>query len=120
MVERRNFQRVPFATEAEIYCKDKKYHGELLDISLLGALVEGKENIPFETGNICELIIHLIGSEIALHFDVDLVHRRGNRLGLRFIGKDTETMTHLKRLLELNIGSSEIIDKEISFWLKKI
>ena len=120
MVERRNFQRVPFATEAEINCEEKKFHGELLDISLQGALIEGKETIPFKTGNICELSIHLVGSEITLQFDVDLVHREDNRLGLRFIGEDTETMTHLKRLLELNIGSSEIIDKEISFWLKNI
>lgn len=120
MVERRNFQRVPFATEAEINCEEKKIHGELLDISLQGALIEGKGNIPFETGNICELSVLLVDSEITLQFDVDLVHREDNRLGFKFIGEDTETMTHLKRLLELNIGSSEIIDKEISFWLKNI
>jgi c-di-GMP-binding flagellar brake protein YcgR len=120
MVERRNFQRVPFATEAEINCNGKKYHGELLNISLQGALIHGKETIPFEEGDICELSIHLSGSEITLQFDVNLVHRERKRLGFRFIGEDTETMTHLRRLLELNIGSSEIIDKEISFWLKNV
>ena len=120
MVERRNFQRVPFATKAEITCEEKKFRGELLDISLQGALIEGEEIIPFETGNICELLIHLSGSEITLQFDVNFVHREDKKLGFRFIGEDTETMTHLKRLLELNIGSSEILDKEISFWLKNI
>ena len=64
MVERRNFQRVPFATEAEINCNEKKYYGELLDISLQGALIHGKGTIPFEEGDICELSIHLSGSEI--------------------------------------------------------
>jgi c-di-GMP-binding flagellar brake protein YcgR len=120
MVERRNFQRVPFATEAEINCEEKKFHGELLDISLQGALIQGKGTIPFETGSICELSIHLLDSEITMQFDVNLVHRENNRLGFKFIGEDTETMTHLKRLLELNIGSPEILDKEISFWLKNI
>jgi c-di-GMP-binding flagellar brake protein YcgR len=118
MAERRNFQRVPFATKAEINCNEKKYHGELLDISLLGALIHGKGTIPLEEGSICELLIHLLDSEIIMQFDVDLVHRKEDRFGFRFIGNDTETMIHLRRLLELNIGSSEAIDKEISFWLK--
>ena len=120
MVERRNFQRVPFATEAEINCNEKKFHGELLDISLQGALIQGRGTIPLKEGNLCKLSIHLLDSEITLQFDVDLVHRAKNKIGFRFIGEDTETMIHLRRLLELNIGSSEAIDKEISFWLKDI
>ena len=120
MTERRNFQRVPFATEAEINCNEKKFNGDLLDISLQGALIHGHGTIPLEKGNICELLIHLVDSEITMHFDVDLVHREENKFGFKFIGKDTETMIHLRRLLELNIGSSEAIDKEISFWLKNI
>ena len=120
MTERRKFQRVPFATEAEINCNNNKYSGKLLDISLQGALIHGKGNIPLEKGNICALSIHLLDSEITLQFDVDIVHREENKFGFRFIGEDTETMIHLRRLLELNIGSSETIDKEISFWLKDI
>ena len=118
MTEKRHFQRVPFATEAEINCNEKKYHGELLDISLQGALIQGEGTIPLEKGTVCELSIQLLDSEIILQFDVNLVHREEDRFGFRFIGEDTETMTHLRRLLELNIGSSEEIDKEISFWLK--
>ena len=120
MIERRHFQRVPFATEAEINCNNKKYHGELLDISLQGALILEKGTIPLEKGNICALSIHLLDSEITLQFDVNLVHREENKLGFRFISEDTETMIHLRRLLELNIGSSDAIDKEISLWLKDI
>jgi c-di-GMP-binding flagellar brake protein YcgR len=120
MSERRNFQRVPFATVAEIYCNEKKYSGELLDISLQGALIQGKKSIPLEDGKSYELLIQLVGSEVTMKFDVTLVHREEDRFGFRFIGEDTETMIHLRRLLELNIGSSEAIDKEISFWLKDI
>ena len=82
--------------------------------------VQGQKNIPLKDGKNCELLIQLAGSEVTMKFDVTLVHRDKNRVGFRFIGEDTETMTHLRRLLELNIGSSEAIDKEISFWLKDI
>ena len=119
MDERRNYQRVPFATEAEINCNEKKYHGELLDISLQGALINYQGTIPFEEGSLCILSIHLLDSEVTMQFDVHLAHQKENKFGFKFIGEDTETMTHLRRLLELNIGSSETIDKEISFWLKK-
>jgi c-di-GMP-binding flagellar brake protein YcgR len=118
MSERRNFQRVPFATEAEIFCRGKKYQGELLDISLLGALVLGKAPIPFIEGNRCKLAIHLMDSEITLQFEADIIHCRGNRIGLKFISEDTETAVHLRRLLELNIGSSEALEREVALLLK--
>ena len=118
MDDRRNYQRVPFATKAEINCSGKKYHGELLDISLQGALVLYKGTIPLEECNRCELSIHLLNSEITLQFEANLLHRRDNKFGFKFISEDTETATHLRRLLELNIGSSEAIDREVDFLLK--
>jgi hypothetical protein len=119
MDERRNFQRIPFATKAEINCDGKIYHGELLDISLQGALILGKGTIPLAEGDRCELTIHLLDTEIALHFEADIMHRQENRFGIKFISEDTETATHLRRLLELNIGSSDSLDREISLWLQK-
>ena len=118
MDERRNFQRVAFATKAEINCHGKIYHGELLDISLQGALVLTNEAISLKEGNRCELSIHLLDSEITLQFEADIVHRQENRHGCKFVSEDTETATHLRRLLELNIGSAEIIDREVASWLK--
>ena len=120
MVERRNFHRVPFATKTEINCNEKKFHGELLDISLQGALVLGKEDIPLARGDLCALSINLPDTEVTMQFDVHLVHLQDNRLGFRFIGEDIESMTHLRRLLELNIGSAETVEEEISLWLQDI
>jgi c-di-GMP-binding flagellar brake protein YcgR len=118
MAERRNFHRIPFTTDAEIHCNNKKYKGELLDISLQGVLIQGTGHIPLKTGNRCDLTIHLLETEIALNFEADLVHNEKNRLGFKFVSEDTETAMHLRRLLELNIGSSDEIEKEIAFWLK--
>ena len=119
MTEKRNFQRVPFATDAEILCNNKKYTGELLDISLNGALILGKGHIQMEMGNRCDLTIHLLETDIAMNFEAELIHTEGNRLGFKFICEDTETAMHLRRLLELNIGSAEEIEKEIAIWLKQ-
>ena len=119
MGERRNFQRVPFSTQAEIGFSGEKYQGQLIDISLKGALVLGKGDIPLAEGNRCALAIHLLNSEVTLQFEADIIHRQGNRFGFHFISEDTETAAHLRRLLELNIGSSEAVEMEVAFWLKE-
>ena len=119
MGERRNFKRVPFATKAEINCNSNKYHGELLNISLRGALVHGQGEIPLAQGSRCELLIHLPDSEITLQFETDIIYCQDNRIGFKFISEDIETASHLRRLLELNIGSSEEIDREVAFWLRE-
>ena len=118
MPERRNFHRVPFGTKVEINCNEKKFHGELLDISLQGALIVDHGTIPIDKESLSVLSINLLDSDVTMRFEVRLVHREGNRLGFRFIGEDIESMTHLRRLLELNIGSSETVDREMSLWLK--
>ena len=118
MTEKRNFQRVPFATDADILFNNQKYKGELLDISLNGALIQGKGSIQLKIGNRCDLTIHLLETEIVLNFEAYLIHTEGNRLGFKFVCEDTETAMHLRRLLELNIGSAEEIEKEIAIWLK--
>ena len=118
MGERRNFQRIPFATAAEINYNGKIYHCELLDISLQGALLLGKGPILLLEGDRCNLSIHLLDTEITLQFEADIMHLHKNRVGFKFISEDAETATHLRRLLELNIGSSEAIDREVSLLLK--
>ena len=119
MAEKRNFHRIPFATNAEILCNDKKYTGELLDISLKGALIQGTGHISLEMGSRSYLTIHLLETEIVLNFEADLVHTEENKLGFKFVSEDAETAMHLRRLLELNIGSADEIEKEIAFWLKQ-
>ena len=118
MDERRNFQRVSFAARTEIICAGKKYHCELTNISLRGALVLADRTLPLEEGSRCKLAIHLLDSEIILRFETDIIHRRDNRCGFKFISEDLETAIHLKRLLELNIGSSTAMEKEVARWLK--
>lgn len=117
MDNRRKFQRVIFETKVDINSKGRQYHGELIDISLQGALVLCPGSIPLKEGKRCELTIHLVDSDITMQFEADLIHCRSNRFGFKFISEDTETATHLRRLLELNIGSSEAIDREIAIWL---
>lgn len=116
--EKRYFSRINFTAQSQIEFNNKSYKGELLDISLRGALLCFKDQIPLKKCDHCTLIIYLHSSDIKLIFDVEVVHIYQNHLGFRFISEDIGTMTHLRNLLSLNVGDYDKITDEIEFWLK--
>ena len=118
MDEKRYFSRINFKAYSQIEFKDKMYEGELLDLSMRGALLNFKEEIPLQMNNSCTLIIHLHSSDIKLIFEAELVHIHENNFGFKFISEDVGTITHLRNLLSLNVGDYDKITEELEFWLK--
>ncbi len=119
MDDKRYFSRINFTAQSQIEINDKVYSGELLDLSLRGALLNFKEQIPAKMNDKCTLTIHLHSSDIKLLFDAELVHIHQNNLGFKFTSEDVGTMTHLRNLLSLNVGDYDKITDELEFWLKE-
>ena len=119
MDEKRYFSRINFTAESQIEINDKVYAGKLLDLSLRGALLNFKDQIPVKMNDSCTLIIHLHSSDIKLIFDAVVVHIHQNSLGFKFVSEDVGTMTHLRNLLSLNVGDYDKITDELEFWLKE-
>ncbi len=118
MDDRRNFSRVKFLTNAQIDFNNTTYPVNVIDIALNGALLHSEINIPLALKSVCELKVNLAQSDIVLDFVAEVVHREQNNLGVKFIRKDIDTMIHLRRLLELNVGDYERISKELSFLIR--
>ncbi len=117
MDDKRYFSRIDFKAKSQIETNDKVYSGELLDLSLRGALLCFKEQIPAKMHDNCTLTIQLHSSDIKLLFDAEIVHIHQNNLGFKFISEDVGTMTHLRNLLSLNVGDYDKITDELEFWL---
>jgi hypothetical protein len=118
MSEERYFSRIKFEATAQIEFDTKEYDAELLDISIKGALFKSEIHAAAKIGDICNINIHLPSTDISLTFNAEMVHLFKNNVGFKFIGIDTDTLTHLRRLIELNTGNSEKTAQELSFWLK--
>ncbi len=118
MDEKRYFSRKSFKAHSQIEFNDEVYDGELLDLSLRGALINFKDQIPMKMNNSCTIMIHLHSTDIKLIFDAELVHIHENNLGFKFVSEDVGSMTHLRNLLSLNIGDYDKITDELEFWLK--
>ncbi|PLX91673.1 MAG: PilZ domain-containing protein [Desulfuromonas sp.] len=117
MVEKRNFQRIPFQCSCKVRCEDLTWVGELLDISLRGALFSIPTATGLELGANCYLDIVLGEGSAQLLFESELVHIEGDHYGFLFLSEDLETLTHLRRLLELNMGGDETMRQELASWL---
>jgi hypothetical protein len=118
MDEKRKFHRIPFQCQSQVRCGDKTYAAELLDISMKGALMLVRDMPEWKMEHLCFLDIKLVSSDIHLQFEAKLSHQEESHYGFVFLSEEIDTFAHLRRLLELNLGDSEIIDRELGDWMK--
>lgn len=114
MTDKRRFSRIPFECESVLVVDQQRFPTQLADISLNGALVDKPDDGTVKIGASAELEIRLLGSDIMLRMRVEIAHEKDDRLGIRFVSIDLESIGHLRRLMELNVGDSELIERELT------
>jgi len=123
--ERRRFTRVPFDTHVQVthLGSGRTIKVILLDLCLQGALVElpvkslpeGATNGIFSTcGEKVKLELFLDEVDTAISMETEVVHVAGRNIGLGCRALDLDSITHLRRLVELNLGDAELFQREIA------
>ncbi|MGI2854278.1 PilZ domain-containing protein [Shewanella algae] len=111
MDDKRKFSRILFSLDAQLSRGEMVWDTHLLDLCLNGALVE--EPADFTPEGVLELSFRLPQSEVQLSMEAEVVHRRNGRLGLKCALIDVESISHLRRLLELNLGDASLLHREL-------
>jgi hypothetical protein len=114
MQNRRQFTRVLFSIKAELVIEDIVYPVSMHDISLSGALItkiKSTESVKGKTG-ILRFSLSDKKSEVSMR--VTVIHQQPNETGLKCNTIDIDSITHLRRLIELNLGDSAQLTKELS------
>ena len=118
MSERRRFSRVIFSGDCslseEIAGEIEISKTELVDVSLNGALVQRPEEWHDEPGALVNLNLTLAGSDIILEINGIVCHQEKGLLGIKFLTLSLESISHLKRLIELNLADGELMHREMS------
>ncbi|MDA7746123.1 PilZ domain-containing protein [Psychromonas sp.] len=118
MSERRKFSRVNFQGSCSlIFDKPKEHHdfeALLVDISLDGALISIQPIVVDLEEELVQLHLTLEGSDIELVLNGFVCHQQEALLGVQFTKLSIETITHLKRLIELNLGDTKSMNREFS------
>ena len=118
MNERRQFSRVLLTHQAQLQYQDKVWPTRLLDVSLNGALVERPAQFPPETHQLL-LSFTLTDSDIKVQMQTQLVHQKDNQLGLACQHIDVDSISHLRRLVELNVGDAGLLERELALFIDR-
>jgi hypothetical protein len=91
------------------------HHGEtsaqLQDISLKGALLETSTAWSGKPGEECQISLKL-APDATIGMWAEVMHVEGRQIGLRCKSIDLDSITHLRRLVELNSGDPALLDRE--------
>lgn len=112
--EHRRFNRIAFDAPVLMQDDNNTWQSTLIDISLKGALVQKPDNWPHENEDEFNITVQLEdhASEIKMH--VVQKHVEDDHLGFKCLNIDLDSMTMLRRLVELNLGDEALLDREIS------
>jgi len=113
MTEHRHTHRVKFNTLVEFETIDFNYTCELVDISVQGALLAtGSATIP-DVGTQCKITIRLNEDQESRIIMIGHVAREmKNAIGIHCDSIDVDSMTHLRRLVEYNLGDVELVHRD--------
>lgn len=114
--ERRHHSRIAFHAPATLSLAERRDEVVVIDLSLKGALIRLPAEVQVEPGSRCILHVHLNETEAASEIDMEarVAHVEGRYAGLLCLGIDLDSVTHLRRLVELNLGDPELLERELS------
>lgn len=116
--DRRHHSRITFHTPVHLTLDGTPIEAELLDISLKGALVKVPNTghgLETSTSQACQLTVSLDETtHDQIRMETRITHVHGARIGLLCLSIDLDSITHLRRLVELNLGEPNLLERELS------
>jgi hypothetical protein len=111
--ERRHFTRIPMDNVVILACGADQWNTQLLDISLKGALLATPDGFGACPNCRCSLTLSLNDTDAAIMMVGTIMHHEEGHLGLRCDSIDLASITHLKRMVELNLGDELLLGREL-------
>lgn len=109
MIDCRRFFRVIFSTPAQLCQGETVLVHPPAGLILARRAAEEPDGWPTDTEGRFELSFALGGSDIEIRMEVEPSHMGQQRLGLYCHHIDIDSASHLKRLIELNVGNAEAV-----------
>ena len=110
--DRRHFSRIQFDGPAYLQTPDAGLDVQVVDLSLKGVLLELPDAVSLPASGAFELTIPL-NDDIRIVMSLDFAHPEGTRAGFHCSHIDMDSMGHLRRLVELNLGDSDALRREL-------
>lgn len=111
--EKRHFTRINFDARVIIKHNDIDIDGQLIDISLTGALAKSPDYCRLKVGDNCEVTIDMGCEHDPIQYDASVRHIEDNLIGLHCELISPESAATLRRIIELNLGDDALLHREL-------
>ena len=111
---RRRFHRILFDTPAFASSEGKTHLCNIVDISLKGALISQPADWNGKAGDQTELEIQLSSDGAKIIMQGEVAHIESGHIGIQCNQIDIDSISHLRRLAELNLGDPELVERELA------
>lgn len=111
--ERRAFSRIHFDGDTQLIQNNNNWPVNLIDVSLKGLLIETPENWQADTHQPMKIHIKL-DEATTIVMTVVWRHSNNGQTGFKCDHIDIDSITHLRRLVELNLGDESLLERELA------
>lgn len=117
--QRRRFSRVLFNAAATIHVGAGEHACTIHDLSFRGALLHLDDapvaaDAGVAAGAPCCLELRLGDDNDLIRMEAVVAHVAGERLGIRCNAIDLDSISHLRRLVELNVGDEAVLQRDFA------
>ncbi|MBF7142994.1 MULTISPECIES: PilZ domain-containing protein [Pseudomonas] len=111
--DRRRFKRIAFDALTTLTQGNQQWEVTLLDLSLKGLLVSRPADWAADPALPFAVAITL-GEDAPIAMEAELRHDNNGQLGFQCTHIDLDSISHLRRLVELNLGDEAELERELS------
>lgn len=111
--DKRRFQRIFYNADATLISGEASISCRVVDISLKGCLLEFAQPWLVSSGNLYTLALNL-SDAVVIRMQLRFAHGAGMQAGFVCDHIDIDSMTNLRRLVELNLGDSDMLGRELA------
>jgi hypothetical protein len=113
----RHFSRIPFRAGVMLHLHDRTINVQLLDIAFKGALIHTEVSQQLALREKCRLVLPLADGDTSIEMEGEIAHLEGSNVGIECKEIDISSLSELRRLIELNTGDSELMNRELAHML---
>ncbi len=116
--EKRRFSRISFVTDIHMVNAEGSWDAQLIDISLKGILATMPDGWHSKVGD--QYLVEMLTDtpDATIRMEVSVAHVEKQLAGFRCEHIDLDSISHLRRLVELNLGDNEMLNRELTELMK--
>ena len=113
MIERRRFSRIVYQALAVVTQGNTQVEASVKDLSLHGLLLTCPDHISLDTLNPISVQFQLPDSDVTIQLTGKITGTVQDLIRITIEHIDLDSISHIKRLVELNVGDDELLHREI-------